>query len=195
MAREVKPQGFLLTPQPFLLTEGAHCRKPRRGSGRFQAAKEIPHARGIVAERLLRGLQRLIQLRQQCASMGRTRLRLKREGIEGPGANKRLKHALPQAPGVHPATEIEKILIGACFAPACDDSLDRPFPHALNGPKPVDNFPFSGGLKAVSPVIHIRRPQGKTHLPGLLNKHDDLVRVLHVGGHHRRHEGGGIVML
>ena len=187
---QVQPQGLPFTIQHHLL-------RPRlaAGVGLFnllrlfrQYAEHISLADGLGFGVLVGGFQRIAQRIHQ-------RRTVRTETIERPGHNQLFQHATVELFNIGPRAEVEQLAEITAVVARLNDRFDRPFADALDGADTVDDLAVVVDVEMVQAGVNIRRQNFQPHPPALVHQANDLLGVVHIGGHYRRHKLSRIVRL
>ncbi|VAL71023.1 Uncharacterised protein [Enterobacter kobei] len=113
--------------------------------------------------------------------------------VERAGHDQLFQYAAVQFFGIGTGAQIEQLAEIAAVVTRFDDRLDRPFTHALDRTDPVNDLPVVVDVEMVKPRVNIRRQDLEPHAPALIHQANDLLGVIHIGSHYRRHKFSRIV--
>lgn len=97
--------------------------------------------------------------------------------------------------GVGSRAQIKQFAEIAALITRVDDRFDRPFADAFDRADAVDDLALIVNVEMVQSGVNIRRQNFQSHPPTLVHRADDLLGVVHIGSHHRRHKLCRIVRL
>ena len=185
MTGEIEPEGLALPFQPHLVRPVRHVGKRLLDVvnlfGEHAEHVDLPHRLRLGV--LLGGTHRLLQGRHQGGAVGA-------EPIHGAGEDQLLHHPLVELLDVDPVAEVEQIAERAVPIPRVQNRVDGAFTNPLHRADTVDDVTVFVDAEAIAAGVHVRRDHGQPHPLALVHQGHDLVGVVHIGGHDRRHELG-----
>ena len=153
-----------------------------------QYAEHIGLANSLRFRVLVGGFQRIAQRVHQRRAM-------RTETIERPGHNQFFQHPAVELFNIGPRAEVEQLAEITAIVARLNDRFDRPFANAFDGADAVDNLAVVVNVEMVQAGVNIRGQNFQPHAPALVHQANDLLGVVHIGGHYRRHKLSRIVCL
>ncbi|CQB92684.1 Uncharacterised protein [Salmonella enterica subsp. enterica serovar Typhimurium str. DT104] len=117
------------------------------------------------------------------------------QAVERPGHDQLFQHPAVELFGVGPRAQIKQLAEIAALITRVDDRFDRTFADAFDRANTVDDLALIINVEMVQPGVNIRRQNFQSHPPALVHQADDLLGVVHIGSHPRRHKLCRIVRL
>ena len=117
------------------------------------------------------------------------------EAIEGPGHNQFFQHPAVELFNIRTRAEIEQFAEIAALITGFNDRFYRTFADAFDGADTINDFAIVVNVKMVQAGVNIRRQDFQPHPPALIHQADNLLGVIHIRGHYRRHKFSRIVRL
>ena len=150
--------------------------------------KHVHHAQVLVGVILCSGLQRIFHRREQHRPIGP-------QVIQRARAYQRFQGTFVHPFRIDAAAEVEQIVERPVRVSRFHNRANRAFPDATYRAQAVHHPPFGIHGELVATDVDIRWRHRQLQVTTLFDQRHHLVQVVHLGGHHRRHERAWVVGL
>ncbi|MNM09965.1 hypothetical protein D3C81_200830 [compost metagenome] len=122
---------------------------------------------------------------------------MRSKAVECPGHDQFFQNSAVEFFDIGARAEIEQVFKVALLPAVSrfENGFNRPFSDAFDRADTVNDLAFIIDVEMVLAAVNVRRQDFQAHAPAFIHQPHDLVGVVHIGGHYRRHKLGRVVGL